>query len=74
MDIRSAQLFLHLASSLNFAKTSEQMFVSPSTLTRVIQRLEHELGILLFHRDKRSVVLTKEGVRVQQFVRLWLDE
>jgi LysR family positive regulator for ilvC len=74
MDIRSAQLFLHLASSLNFAKTSEQMFVSPSTLTRVIQRLEHELGTLLFNRDKRSVALTREGSRVQQFVRLWLDE
>ncbi|MAD75758.1 MAG: HTH-type transcriptional activator IlvY [Rheinheimera sp.] len=74
MDIRSAQLFLHLASSLNFAKTSEQMFVSPSTLTRVIQRLEEELGVLLFNRDKRSVLLSKEGIRVQQFVRLWLDE
>lgn len=74
MDIRSAQLFLHLASSLNFAKTSEQMYVSPSTLTRVIQRLEDELGTLLFNRDKRSVQLTTAGVRVQRFVRLWLDE
>ena len=74
MDIRSAQLFLHLASSLNFAKTSEQMYVSPSTLTRVIQRLEDELGSLLFNRDKRSVQLTTAGVRVQRFVRLWLDE
>lgn len=74
MDIRSAQLFLHLASSLNFAKTSDQMFVSPSTLTRVIQRLEQELNTSLFERDKRSVRLTVAGERVQRFVRLWLDE
>lgn len=74
MDVRSAQLFLHLASSLNFAKTSDHMFVSPSTLTRVIQRLEQELGINLFERDKRSVRLTPAGERVQRFVRLWLDE
>lgn len=74
MDLRSAQLFLHLASSLNFAKTSEQMFVSPSTLTRVIQRLEQELNTSLFERDKRSVRLTAAGERVQRFVRLWLDE
>lgn len=74
MDIRSTQLFLHLASSLNFAKTSEQMFVSPSTLTRVIQRLEQELSTELFIRDKRSVKLTTEGRRVQQFACLWLDE
>lgn len=74
MDIRSAQLFLHLASSLNYARTSEQMFVSPSTLTRVIQRLEEELGSSLFERDNRSVKLTAAGVRFQRFVRLWLDE
>ena len=74
MDIRSTQLFLHLASSLNFAKTSEQMFVSPSTLTRVIQRLEQELNTELFIRDKRSVKLTPEGRRVQRFACLWLDE
>lgn len=74
MDIRSAQLFQHLASSLNFAKTSEQLYVSPSTLTRVIQRLEQELGTELFFRDKRSVRLTASGQRVLQFVRLWLDE
>ncbi|MDX3773444.1 HTH-type transcriptional activator IlvY [Chromatiaceae bacterium AAb-1] len=74
MDIRSAQLFLHLAGSLNFAKTSEQMHVSPSTLTRVIQRQEEELGSTLFSRDKRSVSLTSAGKRFQQFVRLWLAE
>ena len=74
MDIRSAQLFLHLASSLNYARTSEQMFVSPSTLTRVIQRLEEELGSSLFERDNRKVKLTTAGSRFQRFVRLWLDE
>lgn len=74
MDIRTAQLFMHLASSLNFAKTSELMHVSPSTLTRTIQRLEEELGTALFLRDKRSVRLTLAGKRFQSFVRKWLDD
>ncbi|MEH8018838.1 HTH-type transcriptional activator IlvY [Rheinheimera muenzenbergensis] len=74
MDIRSAQLFQHLASSLNFSKTSEQMYVSAPTLTRVIQRLEQELGAELFFRDKRSVRLTPAGERFAGFVRNWLDE
>uniref|UniRef100_A0A486XPJ1 HTH-type transcriptional regulator IlvY n=1 Tax=Rheinheimera sp. BAL341 TaxID=1708203 RepID=A0A486XPJ1_9GAMM len=74
MDIRSVQLFQHLASSLNFSKTSEQLYVSPPTLTRVIQRLEEELGAELFFRDKRSVRLTPAGHRFARFVRTWLDE
>ncbi|WP_445768136.1 HTH-type transcriptional activator IlvY [Rheinheimera sp.] len=73
MDLRSAQLFQHLAGSLNFSKTSEQMYVSPPTLTRVIQRLEQELGAELFFRDKRSVKLTPAGQRFAQFVRSWLE-
>ena len=73
MDLRSAQLFQHLAGSLNFTKTSEQMYVSPPTLTRVIQRLEQELGAELFFRDKRSVKLTPAGQRFAQFVRSWLE-
>ena len=74
MDIRSAQLYLHLASSLNFTKTSEQLYVSPSTLTRIIQRLEEDLGVQLFSRDKRSVRLTPAGVRFVQFVKQYLAD
>ncbi len=74
MDIRSAQLFQHLASSLNFSKTSEQLYVSPSTLTRIIQRLEDDLGVQLFSRDNRSVRLTPAGVRFQQFVKKYLED
>lgn len=74
MDLRSAQLFQHLASSLSFSKTSEQMYVSAPTLTRIIQRLEQELGCKLFYRDKRSVQLTDAGRRFQLFVRRWLEE
>ncbi len=37
------------------------MHVSPSTLSRVVRRLEDEVGATLFDRDNRSVTLTAEG-------------
>jgi LysR family positive regulator for ilvC len=61
MDQKSLTLFCHLANSLHFGKTSEAMHVSPSTLSRVVQRLEEEVGATLFDRDNRSVTLTAEG-------------
>lgn len=67
MDIKSLQLFQHLAHSLHFAKTSEAMFVSPSTLSRAIQRLETECGTSLFVRDNRSVALTAAGQKMLSF-------
>ncbi len=61
MDIRELDLFLNLASSLHFGQTSRVCNISPSGLTRTIQRLEQELGEPLFRRDNRSVSLTKAG-------------
>ncbi len=61
MDNRDLKLFKHLASSLHFGQTSRACHVTPSALTRIIQRLEEELGEMLFFRDNRSVSLTAAG-------------
>lgn len=74
MDIRTLSLFQHLANSLHFTRTAEAMFVSPSTLSRAIQRLEEECGATLFIRDNRSVKLTAIGKQVLHFCDQFLDE
>jgi LysR family positive regulator for ilvC len=61
MDIKALKLFQHLANSLHFGKTATAHHLSPSTLSRSIQRLEEELGSQLLIRDNRSVFLTREG-------------
>ena len=67
MDIKALQLFQHLAQSLHFTRTAEACFVSPSTLSRTIQRLEETCGSQLFVRDKRTVKLTSAGRKFQVF-------
>lgn len=67
MDIRSLKLYLHLCDSLHFAKTAEQSHVSPSTLSRALQRLEDEVGSKLFERDNRSVTITHAGLEFKRF-------
>ncbi len=74
MDIRSLELFQHLATSLHFTKTAESLFVSPSTLSRAIQRLEHECGSALFVRDNRKVKLTAAGAKLLSFSQHTLSE
>ncbi len=61
MNIRELTLFKHLAGSLHFGKTSQACNITPSALTRTIQRLEEQLGNKLFNRDNRSVSLTQAG-------------
>lgn len=68
------RLFEHLADSLHFGRTAAQCHVTPSTLSRSISRLEAEVGRRLFDRDRRSVRLTPEGVRLQAFAASVLHE
>jgi len=53
--------FLHLSESLHYARSAKALHMSPSALTRGIQRIEAELGQPVFHRTKRSVALTRAG-------------
>ncbi|MEZ8102386.1 HTH-type transcriptional activator IlvY [Vibrio bivalvicida] len=58
MNIKCLQLFIHLCDSKSFAKTASAMHISPSALSRQIQKLESDTGQALFVRDNRSVELT----------------
>lgn len=62
MDIQELKIFKHLARTLHFGKTSQACNITPSGLTRTVQRLENEIGRPLFIRDRRSVCLTPAGM------------
>lgn len=61
MDLQQIRYFLALARELHYWKTAEKMNITQSALTRRIQSLENELGLLLFDRNKRNVKLTPAG-------------
>ncbi len=67
MDLRDLKTFLHLAESRHFGRSARAMHVSPSTLSRQIQRLEEDLGQPLFVRDNRTVTLTEAGEELRVF-------
>ncbi|ASK35054.1 transcriptional regulator IlvY [Alcanivorax sp. N3-2A] len=69
MDVRPLRLFLAVAETLHFGRAAERCHLSPSALSRAIKQLEAELGVTLFQRDNRSVQLTREGLRFQQYAR-----
>lgn len=67
MNIRELRLFRHLSESLHFGKTSRACNITPSALTRMVQRLESDLGEPLFVRDNRTVKLTQAGEAFQSY-------
>jgi len=73
MDYDWLRMFLALSRSLHFLRASRACHVSPSTLSRTVQRLEQETGTVLLDRDRRSVRLTAEGARFAEHARETLE-
>ncbi len=53
--------FLAVADELNFTRAAQKCEVAQPSLTRGVQRLEAELGGILFHRERSRTHLTKLG-------------
>jgi DNA-binding transcriptional LysR family regulator len=49
------------ARHLSFTKAGHELFLSQSAISRQIQALETQLGVPLFHRRVRSLLLTEAG-------------
>lgn len=61
MEFKQIRCFVAVAETLNFTEAAERMYLSQPSLSRHIQNLEDELGMQLFARDRKHVVLTPAG-------------
>lgn len=61
MQVDDLRVVMSLGRTLSFSKTAEELFVSQSTVSRCVSRVEAELGQRLFERDTHSVALTAAG-------------
>ncbi|SHN14197.1 LysR family transcriptional regulator [Cryptosporangium aurantiacum] len=61
MDARQLTYFLAIVEHLNFNRAAEQLHIAQPSLSQAIRTLEHELGVPLFHRVGRGIVLSDAG-------------
>ena len=61
MDVRQLRNFVIVAQEQNFGRAADRIALSQPALSRQIQALEEEIGLLLFDRSAKTIRLTPAG-------------
>jgi len=66
IDSRQLQIFLCLAAEGSLKNAADALFLTTSAISHSISNLEESLGVKLFHRSGRGLVLTSRGKMLYQ--------
>ena len=61
MELQQLKYFRAVAEQEHVTRAAEKLFVSQSAVSRAVTQLEEELGVPLFYRQGRAVVLSPYG-------------
>src|SRR5215510_12574330 len=74
MDLRRLRTFVTVAEQGSVSKAALRLHISQPGLSRQIQELQQELGLPLFERIGRRLVLTAEGEQLLGSCRVLLGQ
>lgn len=73
MELKHLITFNEVAKTLNFTRAAEALHFAQPTVSAHIQALEQELGVVLFNRLGRQIVLTEAGKKLQAYAEKLTD-
>lgn len=74
VNLDSLELFCAVVRTQSFSRGARTLAVSQSAASQAVAHLEHRLGVALIDRSKRPFVLTPEGQKYYDGVRVLLQE
>ena len=66
MEIRILRYFLMVAKERSFTNAAKQLHITQPTLSRQLAEFEKEIGVSLFARKGKTIVLTEEGILLKR--------
>jgi LysR family transcriptional regulator, hydrogen peroxide-inducible genes activator len=74
MTLTELKYVVALAQERHFGRAAQKCFVTQPTLSLALAKLEDELGVRLFERNKNEVLVTPMGAGIVEQARRVLDE
>ena len=64
LTLKQIEYALAVAKNLHFKKAADECFISPSTLSNAITEFETQLGVQVFERNNKKVIVTTVGQEI----------
>jgi LysR family hydrogen peroxide-inducible transcriptional activator len=64
LTLKQIDYALAVAKNLHFKKAADECFISPSTLSNAITEFETQLGVQVFERNNKKVIVTTVGQEI----------
>ncbi len=74
MEIRQLRYFLDIAQTQHLTESAKNLFVTQSTLSHGLRQLEEDLGVKLFDRVGRGLLLSQAGAEFRAYAARALQE
>jgi len=74
MTIQQLKYVIEVAKSRSISKASQNLFISQPSLSNALKELEKELGINIFLRTNKGIVITPEGTEFLRYARQIVEQ
>lgn len=74
MTLQQLKYVIEVARNRSISKAAQRLFISQPSLSNAIKELENELGITIFSRTNKGIVITSEGKKFLGYARQVIEQ
>ena len=74
MTLQQLKYVIEVARSRSISKAAKQLFISQPSLSNALKELENELGMMLFLRTNKGIIITPEGSEFLGYARQVVEQ
>jgi len=74
MTLQQLKYVITIADCNSMNKAAGELFISQPTLSAAVRELEEEIGVTIFHRNNKGIVVTVEGNEFLGYARQLLEQ
>ena len=74
MTLQQLRYIIEIAQSGSISLAAQRLFITQPSLSKSVADLEKEMGITIFYRGSRGVMLSPDGVRFLAYARQVVEQ